>query len=417
MEQSPAMIVLFDVDGVLVHHRAYHLGLQKTVAYFSRRLGAGEHTLTQAEIDEFEAQSVTVEWESSAISVAALLLARLAAGPRLEAALAGDFWRALAALEREPQPVARPDFRALARRVGAATPPGSKPSQAAWQLFEADLRGVPWADLARRLLRPLLADCYNVDASPTHQVFQNYVIGQAVYAEVYGLAPHFEHPALLATEDKPCLSPAWRTRLLTARAAGQVYLSLYTARPSRPPVEVAERLRGYTPEAEMALTLAGLEADGPERVPIIAFGKLEWAARQAGRTVKELVKPSPVQALAAIAAARTGRERDALDAALAVERGEPLPALYAACAGQTVHVFEDSASSLRAATRAVEALNGRGLGLTLTRHGIAPAGSPKRDTLAQIADHLHVDVNAGLGLILADTEGQARNPLRYPAGQ
>lgn len=399
------MIILFDVDGVLVHHHAYHLGLRKTVAYFSRRLGAGEHTLTQAEIDEFEAQSVTVEWESSAISVAALLLARLEAGSPRQAALSGEFWKDLETLEREPRPAPRPDFQALARRVGAATPPGARPSQAARRLFEAELSGAPWAAPAQLLVQALLADCYDVDFSPTHQVFQNYVVGHAVYAEAYGLAPHFEHPALLATEDKTCLSPAMRDRLLAARAAGQVHLSLYTARPSRPPVEVTERLRGYTPEAEMALALAGLDGDGPERVPIIAFGKLEWAARQAGRTARELVKPSPAQALAAIAAARTGQERNALQAALAVESGGPLPALYAACAGQAVHVFEDSASSLRAATRAVEMLNGYGLGLTLTRHGIAPAGSPKRDTLAQIADYVHADVNAGLEHSLSGAGG------------
>jgi hypothetical protein len=191
-----------------------------------------------------------------------------------------------------------------------------------------------------------------------------------------------------------------RTRLQAERAAGRVHFSLYTARPSRPPAEVTGRLRGYTPEAEMALTLVGLDEAGPARVPVIAFGKLGWAARQMGRTAMELVKPSPVQALAAIAAARTGREVEALQAALAVERGAPLPQLYRACAGEPVHVFEDSATSLQAATHAVERLNALGLGLTLTRHGIAPAGSPKRQALARIADQVHTDVNAGLEQIL-----------------
>ncbi len=383
------MIFLFDVDGVLVHSRAYHLGLQKTVEYFSRRLGLSEpHTLTQAEIDLFEANSVTVEWESSAICVAALLLARLAAGarPDPEAAQREDFWSLLDTLAAEPVSVPRPDFAALADRVGAITRPGQKPSLAALEMFTslAPRQGAP--------LRRLLADCYDIDSSPTHQVMQNFAIGHQGYQESYGLTPHFEHHALLETEDTPCLSPALREQLLAERSAGRLFFALYTARPSRPPREVREQLRGYTPEAEMALTLIGLDGD----VPTMAFGKLEWAARRAGRSAIDYVKPSPVQALAAIAAAYTGREAEAIDAALAVQRGDRLPDLYAGCANEHVHVFEDSASSLRAVGRAVERLNAYGLNLKLTRHGIAPEGSPKRAALAQIADHVHADINAGL---------------------
>lgn len=401
------MLILFDVDGVLVHSRAYHLGLQKAVAYFSRRMGVGEHTLTQAEIDLFEAQTVTVEWESSAISVAALLIERLRAGlrsrpevSRLKAALTiEEFWIDLDTLAAEPRVVPRPDFAALARRVGAlalAAPNGAKPSRLALELFQADLAGAPWAEAARPLLRRLLAECYDVDASPTHQIVQNFALGHHGYQASYGLPAYFESPALLETADTPLLSPGWRSRLLAERAASRLHCALYTARPSRPPVEVADNLRGYTPEAEMALQLVGLPAD----LPIIAFGKLEWAARQVGLTAMDIVKPSPVQALAAIAAARTGRERAALEAALAVERGGPLPELYQPCQGEAVHVFEDSASSLRAAAQAVALLNAQGLGLRLVRHGVAPAGSPKRQTLAQTADVVHDDIDAGLAHIL-----------------
>jgi hypothetical protein len=63
-------------------------------------------------------------------------------------------------------------------------------------------------------------------------------------------------------------------------------------------------------------------------------------------------------------------------------------------------VFEDSASSLRACTKAVELLNAHGLGITLTRHGIAPAGSHKHTMLSAIADHIHPDINAALARVL-----------------
>jgi hypothetical protein len=172
-------------------------------------------------------------------------------------------------------------------------------------------------------------------------------------------------------------------------------MALYTARPSLPPREVAIPLRGYTPEAEMALKVVGLDG-----IPITAFGKMVWIASRIGRDGADLIKPSPVQAMAAMAAARTGLEMEALKAALAVERGDGLRYPLTACQGETIHVFEDSASSLRAATRAVELLNRQGLRMTLTRHGIAPEGSPKQAALAQVADVVHPDVNQGLEEIL-----------------
>jgi hypothetical protein len=212
------MLILFDVDGVLVHNRAYHLGLSRAVGYFSQRMGAGDHALTQAEIDEFEANSVTVEWEASALSAAALLLARLrAARPgNLPAPAAGlpAFWRALDALGAAPIPAPRPDFLAQARLAGSNTPAGAKPSQAALPRFLAECAAEPWAAFAAPLLHQLLDDCYGVDFSPTHQIFQNYVIGHARYVEAYHLPPHFNHPALLETEDTPLLTPGLRDRLL-----------------------------------------------------------------------------------------------------------------------------------------------------------------------------------------------------------
>jgi hypothetical protein len=124
-------------------------------------------------------------------------------------------------------------------------------------------------------------------------------------------------------------------------------------------------------------------------------------ALRVGRQGAELVKPSPVQAMAAMGAARSGREFEAIKAALAVERDRHLRWPLTACAGQAVHVFDDSPSSLRAVTKAVAMLNQLGLGISLSRHGIAPEGSPKQATLGAIADVVHPNINAGLASVLA----------------
>src|SRR5207244_4363305 len=98
------MIILFDVDGVLVENRAYRAGIERTTQYFSRRLGLQARQPTDHDIDVFEAESITVEWDSCAIVTAALLLERLQAqtrNPRGRARLAEmprDFWQFLDAL-------------------------------------------------------------------------------------------------------------------------------------------------------------------------------------------------------------------------------------------------------------------------------------------------------------------------------
>jgi hypothetical protein len=394
------VIILFDVDGVLVRSFAYRASLQKTVAYFAHRLGVGEVTLTDDDIEVFESQSVTVEWDSGAISVAALFLERLKivlAGP-----LAPDPWAALDGLAADPRPLTRPDFSAIARRVGEATPSGGLPSHTALALFTADLAGLSLASAetlpATSLLHHLLADCYNIAHAPAMQIFQNYAIGHVEYQQYYGLPPRLESEPLLEKLDRPLLKPALRDRLLAARDAHTLYPVIYTARPSLPPIEITSPLRGYTPEAEIARNMVGLD-----RVPIMAFGKLDWLAQRLGLPGADgagLIKPSSFHSIAALGAARTGLEIESLKAAFAVERGDHLRYPLTACAGETVHVFEDSSSSLHAVTRAVEKLNRQGLNLKLVRHGVAAPDSPKRETLSKIADVVHENVNDGLEEIL-----------------
>jgi hypothetical protein len=244
-------------------------------------------------------------------------------------------------------------------------------------------------------LEHLLGQVYAIDDSPAMQVFQNYALGDAQYVEYYALPPHVQGAALLQELDRPLLTPESRAAVLARRAQGDLYPVVFTARPSRTPREAGGFGRGYTPESEIGAQLVGFTD-----VPVMGFGKLDWWARHVGLAGSQLVKPSPVHAMAALGAARTGLEVESVKAALAALRGDQLRYPLTACAGQAVHVFEDSPSSLRGVTQAVAHLNRLGLGLTLTRHGIAPAGSPKRAPLAEAADVVHADINAGVAQVL-----------------
>ena len=84
-------------------------------------------------------------------------------------------------------------------------------------------------------------------------------------------------------------------------------------------------------------------------VPIMAVGRLHYVALRHGLAAEDLVKPSRVQSLAAMGAAMTGREDESIEAAIRVDGGGPVTEPLTAIAGAHVHVFEDSASSLRAA--------------------------------------------------------------------
>jgi hypothetical protein len=398
------MIILFDVDGVLVENRAYWAGIQRSTEYFSRRLGLAVRAPSEADIAVFEAESITVEWDSCAVVAAALLLERLGAETRSArgrtrlADSPRDIWEFLAALPARALLISALDFAALARRVGAAArAAGLLPARAALGFFLEDVKAqdqIPLA-LAKPLLEHLLGQVYDIDQSPAMQVFQNYVLGHVQYSEYYGLAPRVEGGALLQELDRPLLRRDLIEAVLARRAQGTLFPVVFTARPSRTPLEAGGLGRGYTPESEIGAELAGLGG-----VPVMGFGKLDWWARQVGRAGSQLVKPAPVHAMAALGAARSGLEMEAIKAALAAERDSQLRFPLTACAGEDVHVFEDSPSSLRGVAQAVEHLNHLGLGLTLTRHGVAPAGSPKRATLAEAADCVHEDINEGLLEIL-----------------
>jgi hypothetical protein len=289
------------------------------------------------------------------------------------------------------------DPAALARRVGQAMQPAELPSHAALRLFTEDVHADERLEAGRviPLLRHLLANVYDADRSPALQVHQNHVLGHEQYEHYYQLPPRITGGPLLLELDRPLLAPDLRDALLARRAAGEIFPVIYTARPSLAPVEAGPYHRGFTPESEIARAQVGLEV-----VPAMGFGKMNWLAPHMRRLGSELVKPSPVHGMAAIAAARTGQEVEAIKAALAVERGDHLRYPLTACAGETVHVFEDSPSSLRAVTQAVALLNRQGLRLSLVRHGIAPAGSPKHATLSEIADVVHADVNEGVRQLL-----------------
>ena len=156
------------------------------------------------------------------------------------------------------------------------------------------------------LRKNLLTDTRNVYKSHTMRIFQHFTLGSGKFKETYNLPQEIETESFLLTHDRPII----KDEILKKLRHPDFRLAALTSRPSGPPREVNTSYLGYAPEAELALELVGLSD-----IPLIGYGRLEYLAKLRGLDVAALLKPSPVQALAATAAAYTGEEWSSIEAA------------------------------------------------------------------------------------------------------
>ncbi len=380
-------LLLFDVDGVLVHPVGYKAALRALVDRFAAQTGMGPD---DNEIAFFEACGFINEWDSGAVCVSAILLAALDQRPDLRRGTLDETFEAIHAARIS---VARPDFIGIMRGIHQQHADGLFPAARYLDMLAARLN-----DGTLTLARDLLGNVYDVIRTPTTRTFQTLTLGSARFAAVYGQPAPFESESYLTRYDIPLLSETGRL-LDWLREPGRG-AAIFTARPSLAPADLvgapAAVLTGYAPEAELAVELLDLAG----KVPLIGQGRVTWLAQRYGRGAADYIKPSPVQGLAAIGAAASGTETDALNAAAALYEHGELTAPLAALREQTtqVIVFEDSAGGIRATRHAVERLIQAGLDVHLMAVGVS-TNSDKRAALAAVADTVVDDVNAGLALV------------------
>lgn len=358
-------IFLFDIDGVLVEPLGYRRAVHAALAYFARQMGLPDSCLPPEDIPAlFEAHRVTSEWDMVPVCLAALLDHLAGQLPGLLQELPPTLSAALPVLRRHLQGSPPVDFSidyaGLIPLLGARLAPGRAPAEFALDpppLFP-HLAGHP-------LLEDLLGHTRDIHRSLTTRIFQQFTLGSQAFTRTYGLPAELETSSFLQQYDRPCLSPSLVTGLLNARDQGILALAAYTLRPSLPPQSSESSANSYAPEAEMALERTGLSS-----LPLIGFGRIRWLAGRHGVDPERYLKPSPVQALAAVLAARSGREKDSLLAAVKLAAGDPLPGLHSS-AGLEVHVFEDSCGGIEAVQAAAEILNSCGLPTQVHAWGIA----------------------------------------------
>ena len=386
-------VYLLDVDGVLLHPGGYREALNRTINYFSQAMGWGDCAPEDATALVFEANGIINEWDMSAICLAALFGAAWQHDPGLQ--LPRSVPAALALVRGRGVPPQRVDFAQTARNVAAEMRPGEYPALAAPRAFSCALnsspRGAGRAALTA-LLDEILLTTRDIHRSHTLPVFQTLVLGSAVFEQTYSLAPPFETASTIEENDRPLISRDNRQRLLRATGSGEIKAAVFTARPSLPPRGTRDGTGYFTPEAELAVQLVGLDT-----LPMIGFGRLQWLAQERGGDADLWVKPAPIHALAVIGAALCGDEKAGLLGAHALWEEGRLQDPFAEVADQgiSVTVFEDSACGVQAVERGAEMLRAAGADCRLTSKGIA-THPEKCANLEKVGASVFPDVNAAL---------------------
>lgn len=362
-------VFLFDIDGVLVEPSGYRAAVQATLRYFTHRMGlTGEIVPDEDSISLFEAQRITSEWDMVPISLAILLDQLLASAPEIE--LPASLDECCHYLSKFHLNLDRVDYRTPILQIGTRLRSGETPSNRLLSLMHGD---DPSADILPHLqghpiLNELLANTREPARSQTTRIFQHFSLGSEIFNRTYRLPAEFDTPSLLQANDRPMLPQQMHEELSSRYQHGDLLIAAYTMRPSLPPREVSAALLGYAPEAEMALELVGME-----QFPLIGFGRIQYLAEKTGKAAEDYMKPSPVQALAAIFAALSGNEAASLELAAQLHTWGRVDGLARRIAASTleVHVFEDSPGGIEAVRRAAQELSQNGISVRTRAWGVA----------------------------------------------
>ena len=346
-------ILLFDMDGVLLESRGYHLALQETVRYIAKALGFGDLTLSADDIATFEAAGVNKEWDEAAIATALLLESAWKIDPLRD--LPSNPLTSNAPL---PNLKSIPDFNALARRFSAPDMLRLHPLDRAVKRFtESD----HFSKVQYDILHALINGARDPEHSLTHRLFQELVLGSAEYTHTYNLPALLKCESYLLKYDISNLSQAESAHLRDWMSAPDHAAAVITSRPSLPPAGIFS-----TPEAELGAELVGLKD-----IPIVGWGGISWLAQQRQTDQQKYVKPSPVHALTAMLVALGDEQKTALiQAADLVEIGQAAPA-WQKLAGAHVSMFEDTPTGIKSLQDARLILGNLGINIIPNYFGIA----------------------------------------------
>jgi len=380
-------IFLLDLDHVLVEPYGYREGIRATLAYFTQLMGLDEIWPGEELLSQFEAISMTSEWDMIAILLTNLLDTLAAEHPDLTRIKTLE--KAMVVIRSGGYPTPRQKYSQLITGLVEKFTPGKEYARLALELSQPEMAELLFPFLSgTELLQQLLGNVRSLTNSLSTSVFQNFILGGDRFEAAYGLPRLFDGDSYLSLHDGVLLDGNCRELLLMLWRCGEVGMAVFTARPSLPNF-IHQVALHYSAEAELALELLGL-AD----LPLIGGGQMRWLAEELGCSVSRVLKPSPVQALAAIGMANGMDVQAALTSAgnLAFHgRAEGIAGLPPL----SIHVFEDSGGNVRSVYEAGRLLIAAGIETRVSAWGIAD-NTAKQQALQAAGATLVPDIRAAL---------------------
>lgn len=227
------------------------------------------------------------------------------------------------------------------------------------------------------------------------RLFQNIILGDE-FAATYGLNSVYEGPSLLKRVDRVLMTPKTSAKLEALEKSAASYIAIYTARPSHPPSDVSNII-GYSPEAEIAASLAGLEA-----FPLVGMGSMEWLAAQHGERSEALTKPNFTHSLSAfLAAVLQKSSSEVMELAYSITKKNELERLeqFVPPGHYRIFVFEDTISGIKPMQELASTLKDSKIKLEVVALGIAKTEN-KQNALKPFCKEIFADVNKALDFAL-----------------
>jgi hypothetical protein len=362
-------IALFDLDGVLVQPGGYRAATKAAIVYYLEQMGLKTTFPGEDFFEHLEALGISSEWDMVPISIAMYLEEVVQRAGLPSKTITLD--EALAYLKQKKLSFPNLSYKTHLARIKPFLKKELSPSDA---VLAECLSGQPSlifpALSGQTLLKELLAETRWPARSRTTRLFQNHVLGSQVFRKTYSLEPILECDSYLEAYDLPLITPATWLKVREGMEQGKLGCAVYTLRPSLPAAGSGFEPLGFSPEAEMALKLVKAPT-----FPLIGYGQINCLAEKVHQTTDSLVKPNPVQALAAIGSAICGDEWRALQWAYQLAQPNEKSPLTADVsieipANLNVNVFEDSGFGIQAVKDAIEILKRSGIPASLKAWGV-----------------------------------------------
>ena len=392
-------VMLFDVDGVLVQAGGYWAAREASMKFFIDQLSWDIPAPDEEIPPLLESYGVTSEWDMVPISLAIILDAAWKKFP--EGVTAHTLEQAFKIVRERKLPPQDIDYLGSIQRFKPFFMLTSVPSEALLEACKGDLNPEVLPNIRNQpFMKELLGYTRDIDQSITFRIFQNIVLGAEAFTATYHRSPEIQIESFLEKYDHSLLQPEVSAILKNGIVQGNLFVGALTARPSLPPKEIRSFNHNYTPEAEMALKMIGVE-----EMALMSFGRMNYLAEEKGDQADHLLKPSPVQALAALRAALTGEELASLEWAYELagqaQAGQKLTiSLDWLPENIELHVFEDSATGILSVKRAVDILGNYGTQIEWYAWGIA-SHAEKVTVLRGLGAQIFTDVNPAIRAALS----------------